>query len=209
MPDYKIGELAKFYETGGKGPGYISNGATWGDPGGDSYGSYQLESKQGTIQAYIATKDPYTLQLKNLTVNTREFKEKWRDMADKDPEGFQQSQFDFLYNKREGGAAAYQYAKQLGWDADNFALHSAIFSTSNQSGRWRKGIFALAGIKMGDSIETQINKLYDARAAYFKRIKLPLDIKESIMRHRCGKNLDMGNFKGRNERFDCLKLARG
>lgn len=195
MTDYRVGNLAEKYETSNRGPGYVSNGSSWGDPGGDSYGSYQLESKLGTLQEYLKVGDKYTNALGSFTINSDNFKAMWRRLGADDSEGFQQSQFDFLCKKRGGYNDAIQYAKVLGWAADNFALQSAIFSTCNQSGRWKTQIFDMAGIEKGDSVTVQINKLYDARAAYFRRIKIPEKVRSSILKQRTVE-----------ERKDCLKL---
>ncbi len=100
--NYKVGDLAEKYETGNKGPGFISNGSKWGDPGGDSYGSYQLETKKGTMQAYLRGSDKFIDALKQFTINSLAFKQMWANLAKEDPEGFQQSQFDFLANKSNG-----------------------------------------------------------------------------------------------------------
>lgn len=194
MSNYKVGDLAIKYETGGKGPGFISNGASWGDPGGDSYGSYQLETKLGTMQDYLKGNDKFINVLKKLKVNSPEFRSTWKKLAVDDPAGFQQSQFDFLAKKPNGHNSAMVYAKGLGWSIDSFALESAIFSTSNQSGGWKK-IFNMAGIKLGETVATQINKLYDARAKYFRGLNLSAAIKKSIIQARTIQ-----------ERADCLKL---
>src|SRR5215211_8493937 len=47
-----LGALSAKYETGGRGPGTVSTGA--GDPGGVSYGSYQMATKMGTVARFIA-----------------------------------------------------------------------------------------------------------------------------------------------------------
>lgn len=196
MPDKKIGELAAKYETSNKGPGYISNGSAWGDPGGDSYGSYQLETKKGTMQEYLRGNDKYINALKPLKINSLEFKNKWRELAKQDPEGFEQSQFDYLANKPNGYNTAIKYAQQLGWAVGNFALQSAIYSIVNQSGNWKSGIFNKAGINESDSPATQVNKLYDARANYFRGLSsLSPMIKKNIIKQRTVL-----------ERKDCLKL---
>ncbi len=203
---YHIGDLAHKYEASNRGSGFISKGASWGDPGGISYGSYQIETRKGTMAAYLAVNDAYTKQLVKLVVNSDSFMRKWRELSLNDPQGFQQSQFNFLCNKKGGYNDAITYAKKLGW-ADNFAMQSAIFSTSNQSGGWKLGIFNRAGITNSDSAIVQINKLYDARASYFKELSsLTNTIKKNIMQQRCGKNLDMSNYIGSNERTDCLGL---
>lgn len=196
MSSYKIGNLAEKYEVGNKGPGFISEGAKWGDPGGDSYGSYQLETKKGTMQEYLRGSDPYINELKKLKVNSPEFKAAWKRIAKESPEQFQQSQFDYLANKPNGHYKAVAYAKKLGWAVNNFALQSAIFSTSNQSGGW-KNIFDKAGINSTDSIKDQINKLYDARAAYFRKLNLSAMIKKNIILQRTV-----------NERKDALALVK-
>lgn len=183
--DPKIGQLTAKYETSNKGPGFISNGEAWGDPGGTSYGSYQLESKLGTLQAYLKTDDKYTQELRKYKINSQEFKNAWRKLAKDDPQGFEVSQFNYLANKPNGYVDAYQYAKSLGWAVDNLALQSAIYSTVNQSGGWKKGIFQKTGITPKDTVEMQLNKLYDARAAYFKSLSsLSPMIKKNIIQQR-------------------------
>tara|TARA_R110000822_G_scaffold275773_1_gene397885 strand:- start:19625 stop:20230 length:606 start_codon:yes stop_codon:yes gene_type:complete len=195
--NYKIGDLAEKYEVSNRGPGYISSGASWGDPGGDSYGSYQLETKKGTMQEYLQGDDRFINTLKKFKVNSLEFRAKWRQLAAEDEAGFEQSQFMYLSKKKRGAVEALRYADQLGWSANNFALQSAVFSTVNQSGGWRKGIFDKAGIKATDDIKTQINKLYDARAAYFRSLTtLTPEIKRNIIQQRTVL-----------ERKDCLKLV--
>lgn len=198
MTDFRIGDLSEKYETSNRGPGYISTGESWGDPGGTSYGSYQLETKKGTMQEYLQGDDRFINALKKLKVNSQEFKARWRQLAAEDSEGFEQSQFNYLANKKGGYNEAIKYAEQLGWQVDNFALQSAIYSTVNQSGGWKKGIFQKAGIKREDDIKTQINKLYDARAAYFKSLSsLSSEIKRNIIQQRTVL-----------ERKDCLRLVK-
>lgn len=206
---YHIADLAEKYETSNRGPGYISNGSQWGDPGGDSYGSYQIETKQGTMAAYLKTDDMFTKALRSYPMNSREFKNCWTELATNFPEQFQQSQFDFLCKKANGYNDAIAYAKKIGMMYNNFAMQSAVFSTSNQSGGW-KIIFNNAGIKATDDITAQLNKLYYARAKYFKGLSsLSTKIKEAIMQQRCGRELDFSVYAGRNELGDCLRLING
>lgn len=182
--DKKIGQLTAKYETSNRGPGYISSGESWGDPGGTSYGSYQLESKLGTLQAYLKTDDKYTNELNKYKINSNEFKNKWRELAKQDPDGFETSQFLYLANKPNGYVDGYNWAKANGWNVDNLAMQSAIYSAVNQSGGW-KNFFRKAGIQNNDPIVTQINKLYDARAQYFRNLSsLSQKIKDAIIKQR-------------------------
>lgn len=207
---YHIADLAEKYETSNRGPGYISNGSKWGDPGGDSYGSYQIETKQGTMAAYLRTNDMFTNALRSYSMNSAAFKQCWTELATNFPEQFQQSQFDFLCKKANGYNDAIAYAQKIGMMYNNFAMQSAVFSTSNQSGGW-KIIFNNAKIQPSDSIEIQLNKLYDARARYFLSLSsLTRAIKNSILQQRCGKMIDKNgrliDYPNANERKDCLKL---
>src|ERR1044072_9394224 len=43
----ELGSLSSKYETSGRGPGTVSTGS--GDPGGVSYGSYQIATQTGTV----------------------------------------------------------------------------------------------------------------------------------------------------------------
>lgn len=149
--------------------GFISTGMGGKDPGGISYGPYQLESKKGTLQGYLRQDNQYARQLNKYPVNSPEFKQQWKNLAKADPIGFRESQFEYLANKPNGFNDAMEYARLNGWDVENPYMQNAIYSIVNQSGGWRNGIFEKAGIMMDDPLETQINKLYDARGRYFDK----------------------------------------
>ncbi len=206
--DYSVGDLTNKYETSNRGPGYISTGDKWGDPGGVSYGSYQIETKQGTMQEYLKGRDPFIDELKGLLINSISFRNKWQELAASDPKGFQQSQFNFLAHKPRGYVDAYNYAKSLGWNVDSFAMQSAIYSTVNQSGGWKDGIFDKAGINQNNSIAEQINKLYDARANYFRKLNMNTTVKKNIILNRTDENMDGTRSRLNNERDDALKLIK-
>lgn len=193
MATYDIGELAEKYETSNRGPGFISNGDKW-DPGGDSYGSYQLATKVGTLQGYLKTSLPYVNELKKYKIKTAEFNALWKDIAKNDPIGFKQSQFDYV--STISYAPCRKYADGVGIK-DTLALNSALFSTSNQSGGWKK-IIDKANINKADSEETQVNKLYDSRAAYFQGLSsLSPKVKAAVVKQRTVE-----------ERKDCLALVK-
>lgn len=191
--NYEIGELAEKYETSGRGPGFISNGDSW-DPGGDSYGSYQLASKVGTLQGYLHTSLPYVKELNQYTIKSVAFNAKWKAIAIQDPVGFKQSQFDYVSTISYEPCRKYADTIHI---ADTFAINNALFSTSNQSGGWKK-ILDRANIIATDSEEVQINKLYDARAAYFRGLSsLSAKVKAAIIKQRTVL-----------ERADCLALIK-
>lgn len=85
--------LAKKYESGGN-PAAISSGA--GDLGGISYGTYQLSSNAGSVEAFLAFaceyKKPelanYAVVLNSFEINSQEFRDTWHEIGTIDPDGF-------------------------------------------------------------------------------------------------------------------------
>ncbi len=206
--DVRIGDLAAKYEVGGRGVGYISTGMKGKDPGGISYGNYQLETNKGTMNGYLNSEEAgrYGEFLNKFKVNSEVFKNLWQQFAEDDEEEFNYSQFLYLANKPNGYVDAVTYATKLGWNTESFAMQSAIYSTVNQSGGWKKGIFDKARIVQSDDIVVQINKLYDARARYFKILDLNPIVKKNILLNRTDIDSKGRRSTLNTERDDCLKL---
>lgn len=197
------GDLAASYEVSQvKGQplqnqvGFISNGMGGRDPGGISYGRYQLETNKGTMQGFLKSPDGQQFNnLQGLKVNSPEFKSEWQKTASANPQAFDQAQFNYI--KTQSYDKAVPYASDRGFDTTHPAVQQALFSTANQSGGW-KNIINKSGVKPGDDIPTQINKLYDSRANYFQNLKLAPDVKASIIKNRTV-----------DERRDALSLVGG
>ena len=91
-PDWKLGQTSKQYESSGK-VGTVSTG--YGDPGGISYGIYQISYNAGTLGKYLKW-SKYADEFKGLTPNSEAFQKKWKDIAKKDPVAFEKDQHDFI-----------------------------------------------------------------------------------------------------------------
>lgn len=190
----EIGEIAEKYETGGRGPGFISDGDKW-DPGGTSYGSYQLALTPGTLRGFLNDGSSYAKQLRLFKPDTPAFNSKWKALALEDPQGFKEAQFEYV--EKLSFIPARQLANELGWP-DNLAINSALFSCSNQHGGYKK-IMNSVNIKADKSnIKDLINKFYDARAAYINSLTSPQikKVRANLIRERTV-----------NERHDVLKLV--
>jgi hypothetical protein len=87
-----LGKLSEKYESGGRGPGTVSTGK--GDPGGVSYGTYQLASKIGRADQFV--KRYYPDEFKGLKGGTDEFTKKWKELAAKDPKGLHANEHAFI-----------------------------------------------------------------------------------------------------------------
>ena len=90
--DAPLGKLSEKYESGGRGPGTLSSGK--GDPGGVSYGTYQLASKVGRADEFV--KKYYPDEFKGLKGGTEEFTKKWKGLAEKDPKGLRANEHAFI-----------------------------------------------------------------------------------------------------------------
>lgn len=90
-----LGSLSAKYETGGRGPGTVSTGA--GDPGGVSYGSYQMASKMGVPTRFVTQSGfPWLQDFANLTAGTAEFTAVWKRIATAQTDAFQKAQHEYI-----------------------------------------------------------------------------------------------------------------
>ncbi|HEX3253205.1 MAG TPA: LysM domain-containing protein [Pyrinomonadaceae bacterium] len=92
---FELGILSAKYETGGRGPGTVSSGV--GDPGGVSYGSYQMATKTGTAKRFVTQPDfPWLQAFQNLTPGTADFSSCWKRIATNETDAFQKCQHEYI-----------------------------------------------------------------------------------------------------------------
>ncbi len=87
-----LGKLSEKYESGGRGPGTVSTGK--GDPGGVSYGTYQLASKIGRADQFV--QKYYPKEFEGLKGGTPEFTKVWKEVAAKDPKALHANEHAFI-----------------------------------------------------------------------------------------------------------------
>lgn len=123
-----IGAVAARFEGGKGGAGTISSGK--GDFGGKSYGTFQLSSKQGSINSFLE-KSGYASKFQGMQVGSKEFDAQWKDLAKSDPK-FSEAQNGYAQQKY----AAPQLAKlqSMGVDTSNRAIQEMAMSTGVQYG---------------------------------------------------------------------------
>jgi hypothetical protein len=130
----RLGELSAKYETGGRGPGTVSTGA--GDPGGVSYGSYQMASKMGVPTRFVTQADfPWLSDFQGLQAGTAPFTACWKRIAAAEAEAFQRAQHGFI-KKSHYDLLAAKVLKDTGLDVNtrSRALQDVIWSTAVQHG---------------------------------------------------------------------------
>lgn len=142
-----LGSLSERYESGGAGPGTISTGR--GDPGGKSYGVYQLSSKQGVLASFV--NQYYTTSLKPFKIGGKTFDAEWRLLASQQPTQFRDAQFQFIKATHYDGQVA-QLTSDLGFDPNtrSRALQNVVWSTAVQHGKVTDIVeLAIAAIRAG------------------------------------------------------------
>jgi hypothetical protein len=95
-PPPKLGSLSEKYETSGRGAGTVSTGR--GDPGGVSYGSYQMTSKSGcTVCTFVSSASfPWRDDFRGLQAGSGAFSQLWKRLAAEEPERFRAAQHEFI-----------------------------------------------------------------------------------------------------------------
>ena len=129
-----LGTLSAKYETGGRGPGVVSTGA--GDPGGVSYGSYQMATKMGVPQKFVKQPGfPWLVDFQNLTAGTADFTACWKRIAANETDAFQKCQHEYI-KKTHYDLLAAKILSDDGLDVNtrSRALQDVVWSTAVQHG---------------------------------------------------------------------------
>jgi len=130
----ELGSLSAKYETGGRGPGTVSSGA--GDPGGVSYGSYQMASKMGVPKKFVTQAGfPWSPDFRNLVAGTKEFTACWKRIAAAQTDDFQQAQHAYIKKTHyDLLCAKILNDDKLDVNTRSFAVQNVIWSTAVQHG---------------------------------------------------------------------------
>ena len=179
-----LGSLSAKYESGNRGAGTVSSGK--GDPGGVSYGLYQLSSKAGTAAKFIKflKRKEFSYLFEGLFEHkpgTKEFSAAWRKQA-KSMKTFWMDQHYFI--KATHYDPVRSWATKCGL-IDHPVVNQVLWSIGVQHGKAKNIITtACRGAEEFRKKEPRavINSLYIAREAYVKRLRsLSPRIKKSLL----------------------------
>ncbi len=171
-----LGDLVAKYESGNA--GYDAIGNIPGDPGGASYGRYQLASKVGTLQAFLKASKYYTA-FAGLKPGSLSFNDKWRALCK--TKEFCDAQFNFIKITHFDPVQKY-WISHHDMAVDN-AINEALWSMSVQhsySGSCRIIDAAEQHIPADYFTDDAITALYNARSAYVSGLSLPDKIKIAL-----------------------------
>ena len=200
-----LGKLSEKYESGGRGPATVSTGK--GDPGGVSYGTYQLASKIGRADQFV--KRYYPEEFKGLKGGTGEFTKKWKELAARDPEGLRANEHAYI-KETHYDPQARKIEKELGLDVGkrSAALRDVAWSVAVQHGPNTDVIVTavkplLKGAKVEDVTDEAV-----IRAVYAERGRKDKDGKLARFRG-VGDNLIPGlTRRFENELKDALEMLK-
>lgn len=170
-----IGDYVKKYESGTRGPMAINSGA--GDPGGASYGTYQLASRPGTLDHFLRMFNYQTLL--KLKPGTSEFNTEWRRLATT-PE-FADNEHEFIHRTH------YEPVRELADELlikDCESINECLWSMSIQHGAAQKLVREI-GWKIGFSETSWLTRAYEVRREYVRKVlaKYPQSIRSLMIRY--------------------------
>lgn len=130
----ELGSLSAKYETGGRGPGVVSTGA--GDPGGVSYGSYQMATKMGTVARFIGQSGfPWAKDFAGLVPGSAQFTAVWKKIAAEQTADFQRAQHAFIKATHyDLLCAKINSDNRVDINSRSRAVQDAVWSTAVQHG---------------------------------------------------------------------------
>lgn len=164
--DEDLGKLSEKYESGGRGPATVSTGK--GDPGGVSYGTYQLASKVGRADAFV--KRYYPNEFKGLKAGTEEFTKKWKELAASDPKGLHKNEHTYV-KETHYDPQVKKLARDLGLNVASRSptLRDVVWSTAVHHGPNTDAIVAAVKPLLKDKKLDDLSDEVIIRAIYAER----------------------------------------
>lgn len=176
-PDRRLGALSETHESGGRGPGTVSTGLR--DPGGASYGTYQLASRTGTVAAFLGAEGVrWSRDFFGRLPGSAEFNAAWKAVAARDPAAFADAQHAFIERTHyRPVVAAVKSRTGLDLDGRADAVRDAIWSCAVQHGR--AAVVVCRGVTEADRIGPRhaarydrdlLEAIYAARCDYVRKV---------------------------------------
>lgn len=190
----EIGDIVSKYESGKKGYGAVSVGK--GDPGGASYGKYQLSSKAGTLKEFL-NKSGYSKQFAGMSAGTTQFNSKWKQLAAGDS-NFGTSQHEFIAKTKYAPAIA--HAAKIGFPVSDSRIQEMIWSGAIQHGGIKKILTMVSQVPnfKGMSVDAIIKRYYMIREQYAVH---------AVMTHGGSNQVNGIVNRYKNEQNDILRMS--
>lgn len=173
----RLGALSERFESGERGAGAVSSGK--GDPGGVSYGIWQLSSRAGTAAAFVAAEGaPWRGDFAGAAPGSPAFSAAWQAIAAGEPDAFAAAQHAFIERTHYRPAVA-AVLRGTGFDLDlrHAAVRDAVWSVAVQHGGAAK--ILTAAVTAADTAASRadvdydralVEAIYAERSAYVLRV---------------------------------------
>lgn len=176
-PRRRLGSLSEAYESGGRGPGTVSSGLR--DPGGPSYGTYQLASRTGTVAAFLGSEGVrWSRDFFGRQPGSADFNAAWKAVAAREPAAFADAQHAFIERTHYRPVVAAVLSRTgLDLDGRSDAVRDAVWSCAVQHGR--AAIVVCRGVADADRSAPRdapgydrvlLEAIYAARSDYVRKI---------------------------------------
>lgn len=174
----KRGDISAYFESGNTERNVQTISYNPNDPGGKSYGKYQLAARTGTLKKFIAW-SRFNDKFKDTHLASTEFDRVWIDLATTEPD-FGKEQQEFI--EKTHFVPVQHYAKALGFDVTNFALNEVLFSIGVQHGGYKKILNQAITFRTSaiPNVEEDIANLYKARNQYVCNIGLTKTMEKAL-----------------------------
>lgn len=176
-PAARLGALSEEFESGGRGPGAVSSGQ--GDPGGVSYGIWQLSSRAGTAAAFMAAEGArWRAEFAGAAPGSAAFSAAWKKVAAREPVAFAAAQHAFIERTHYRPTVA-AVRKNTGLDLDSRhpAVRDATWSVAVQHGGAASILTAAVaaadrspGREAAGYDRALVNAIYEQRTGYVLRV---------------------------------------
>lgn len=204
----RLGGVSERYESGGRGPGTVSTGA--GDPGGVSYGVYQLSSNAGTLGAFLRNEGRQWAGELGTGIGGDAFNAQWRAIAARDPQGFRDAQHAFIERTHyDPAVTTVRDATGLDLNTRHAAVREATWSSSVQHARAPQLLEAAirrtdreVGRDSADYDRALVSNIYAERTSYLQG----LAASGRYSRAEANQLISVTQNRYPNERRDALAL---
>ena len=208
---WELGQTSRQYETSGRGASTVSSGVD--DPGGVSYGSYQMTSRTktregkvivgGTVAAFLKSSS-YGAEFEGLTPGTSEFSAKWKEVAGTDL-SFAQEQHEYIKRTHYDRMVDRLLERGIDLSGRGPAVQDALWSTAVQYGPGSSVFIRGLDEKFGKAYELSDwsdKEIVDAVQSYKAG-----HVRELFPRVKRQSTIDSLESRALNEKADLMKLA--
>lgn len=159
MGPRRLGTLSEQFESGDRGAGAVSTGR--GDPGGVSYGIWQLSSRAGTAAAFVAAEgSAWRHEFGASVPGSAAFSAAWRAIAAQEEQAFATAQHAFIERTHYRPAlAAVLRVTGCDLDARHHAVRDAAWSVAVQHGG--AGKILIGAVERADGDQGRASATYD------------------------------------------------